>query len=109
MGYGPITETWTIAPAQLSGIIYYQSYGTQLVQNYSGAIGGNGEFGGAILSIHAGDTAPTVAAGTNVMVSGCRVCHSVSAAGSMLVVQQGTTTPRARRTRSARRGTPSTT
>jgi hypothetical protein len=89
VGYGPISETWTIAPAALSGIIYYQSYGTQLVQNYTGAVGGNGEFGGAILSIHAGDTAPTVAAGTNTMVSGCRVCHSVGAAGSMLVAQHG--------------------
>ena len=89
VGYGPISETWTIAPAHLSGTIYYQSYGTQLVQNYSGAIGGNGDFGGAILSIQPGATAPTVAAGTNTMGSGCRVCHSVGAAGSMLVVQHG--------------------
>ncbi len=86
--YGPISQTWTIAPANLSGTIYYQSYGTQLVQNYSGALGG-GTFGGAILSIQPGATAPTVAAGTNVMTSGCRVCHSVGAAGSMLVVQHG--------------------
>ncbi len=89
VGYGPISETWTIAPAHLSGVIYYQSYGTQLVQNYGGAVGGNGEFGGAILSIQPGATAPAVAAGTNAATSGCRVCHSVGAAGSMLVVQHG--------------------
>ena len=60
MAYGPITETWTIAPALLAGTIYYNSYGTQLVQNYGGAVGGNGMFGGAVLSIHVGDTAPKV-------------------------------------------------
>jgi hypothetical protein len=89
VGYGPISQTWTIAEANLAGTIYYQSYGTQLVQNYSGALGGNGDFGGAILSIQPGATAPTVAAGTSAMTTGCRVCHSVGAAGSMLVVQHG--------------------
>ncbi len=89
VAYGPISETWTIAPARLSGTIYYQSYGTQLVQNYGGAVGGNKLFGGAVLSIHVGDTAPKLAAGTNAMTSGCRVCHSVAAQGARLVVQQG--------------------
>ena len=42
VGYGPISQTWTVAPARLDGTIYYNSYGTQLVQNYSGAVGGNG-------------------------------------------------------------------
>jgi hypothetical protein len=89
VAYGPITETWTIAPALLDGIIYYQSYGTQLVQNYSGAVGGNGQFGGAVLSIHVGDSGPKLVAGTNAMDTGCRVCHSVAAEGSALVVQHG--------------------
>ena len=31
--YGPIAQTWTVAPARLSGTIYYNSYGTKLVQN----------------------------------------------------------------------------
>jgi hypothetical protein len=84
VAYGPITETWTIAPARLSGTIYYNSYGTQLVQNSAGAIGGNGEFGAAVLRIRVGDTAPTVIAGSN---SECRTCHSVAAFGSRLEAQ----------------------
>ncbi len=87
--YGPITETWTIAPARLSGIIYYQSYGTQLAQNLGGAVGGNGQFGGAVLSIHGGDTGPKLVAGTSGGLAQCRVCHSVAANGSRLVVQHG--------------------
>lgn len=91
MGYGPISETWTIAPARLSGIIYYNSYGTQLAQNYTGAVGGNGKFGGAVLSIHVGDTAPKLTAGANGGVAQCRVCHSVASGGSRLMVQHGDT------------------
>jgi hypothetical protein len=96
VGYGPISETWTIAPTRLDGTIYYQSYGTQLAQNMYGAVGGNGYFGGAVLSIHVGDTAPKLAAGStsttgnpNVDSKACRVCHSVAAGGSRLVVQHG--------------------
>jgi hypothetical protein len=89
MAYGPISETWTIAPARLDGTIYYQSYGTQLVQNYGGAVGGNKLFGGAVLSVKVGDTAPKLVAGTNTLTSGCRVCHSVAASGSRLVAQHG--------------------
>ncbi len=89
MAYGPITETWTVAPGLLDGIIYYQSYGTQLAQNLGGAVGGNGMFGGAVLSIHVGDTGPKLAAGSSGNTSNCRVCHSVAAGGSRLVVQHG--------------------
>lgn len=87
--YGPIEETWTVAPARLSGIIYYNSYGTQLAQNFGGAVGGNHMFGGAVLSIHVGDTGPKLVAGANGNESQCRVCHSVAANGSRLVVQHG--------------------
>ncbi len=87
--YGPISETWVVAPARLSGTIYYNSYGTQLAKNFDGAVGGDGKFGGAVLSIHVGDTGPKLTAGTNVNESGCRVCHSVAADGSRLVVQHG--------------------
>ena len=87
--YGPISETWTIAPARLSGIIYYASYGTNLAKNYAGAVGGDHMFGGAVLSIHVGDTAPKLVAGSNGGNAQCRVCHSVSADGSRLVVQRG--------------------
>jgi hypothetical protein len=81
VAYGPISETWTIAPARLAGTIYYQSYGTLLVQNSGGAVGGNGNFGAAVLSIHVGDTGPKVVAGSN---TECRICHSVAAFGSRL-------------------------
>jgi hypothetical protein len=85
-GYGPINETWNVAPGRLTGIIYYNSYGTQLAHNYGGAVGGNHQFGGAVLSIHVGDTGPALAAGDD---NNCRVCHSVAAGGSRLIVQHG--------------------
>ena len=90
--YGPVSQTWTIASARPAGIIYYNSYGTQLVKN-SGEPSYNGgpEFGAAVLSIKAGDTKPTVVAGTQSPGSntGCRVCHVVSASGNRLIVQHG--------------------
>ncbi len=86
-GYGPISQTWTIAPARLSGIIYYQSYGTLLAKNYDGAVGGDKKFGGAVLSIHVGDTAPKLTAGGSGGSDKCRICHSVAANGAQLVVQ----------------------
>lgn len=88
--YGPITQTYTIAPARLAGTIYYQSYGTQLAKNYSGAVGGDGMFGGAILSIKVGDLGPQLAAGASGHWSNCRVCHAVAANGSRLVAEGGT-------------------
>lgn len=87
--YGPISETWTIAPARLSGIIYYNSYGTNLAKNFNGAVGGDGRFGGATLSIRVGDSAPALVAGGTGGSDQCRVCHSVAADGSRLVTQHG--------------------
>ncbi len=87
--YGPISQTWTIAAARLSGIIYYGSYGTRLAENYSGAVGGNGKFGAAVLSIRVGDTSPKLTAGKSGNSSECRACHSVAADGSRLIAQQG--------------------
>ena len=89
MAYGPISQTWTVASARLSGTIYYNSYGTQLAQNSGGAVGGNHQYGGAVLSIRVGDTAPQLVAGNNGGAAQCRVCHSVAANGSRLVVQRG--------------------
>jgi len=90
VAYGPISEAWTIAPSRLTGTIYYNSYGTQLAQNYPGAVGGNHLFGGAVLSIRVGDTGPKLVAGQNgVSNANCRVCHSVAALGARLVVQHG--------------------
>jgi hypothetical protein len=89
VGFGPISETWPVAPGGLPGIIYYNSYGTQLALNSGGAVGGNNMFGAAVLSIHVGDTGPQLVAGTNGGSAQCRVCHSVAAGGSRLIVQHG--------------------
>jgi hypothetical protein len=91
--WGPISETWIFAQGELKGTIYYNSYGTNLASNWSGAIlpdGGTGPFGGATLGIKEGQTSPVLIAGTSVTSpSGCRVCHSVAAGGSVLITQQG--------------------
>lgn len=89
VGYGPLTRTWRVAPGRLAGTIYYNSYGTQLAKNFTGAVGGDGQFGGAVLGIKVGDTGPTLVAGGNGDSSYCRVCHSVSADGSRLIAQHG--------------------
>ncbi len=89
VGYGPITETWTVASARLAGVIYYTSYGTALAKNSLGALGGDGTFGAAVVSIHAGDLGPQLVAGAAGDASQCRSCHSVAAGGSRLVAQHG--------------------
>ena len=85
VGYGPISQTFTIAPGKLSGRVYYSSYGTRYAKNYTGAVGGDGAFGGATLGIRIGETAPKLVAGANGNSSQCRVCHSVASNGSRLV------------------------
>ncbi len=89
VAYGPISETWTIAKGRLKGTVYYQSYGTKLAKNFSGAIGGDGMFGGATLAIKPGATDPVLVAGSNGGAAQCRVCHSVSADGTRMIVQHG--------------------
>jgi len=83
--YGPIEQHWVVADARLSGIIYYNSYGTQLAKNFDGAVAGDGKFGGATLGIRVGDPDPKLVAGSDGGSANCRVCHSVSADGSRLV------------------------
>lgn len=91
IAYGPITQTYTIAPARLSGVVYYNSYGTRYAKNFGGAVGGDTMFGGATLGIHIGEKAPKLVAGGDGDSSQCRVCHSVAANGSSLVtVRQDT-------------------
>jgi hypothetical protein len=86
-GYGPISETWDVAPAFLTGTVYYGSYGTRLVANW-GKDKGNNAIGAAILSIRSGDTSPKVAAGQSSSdFAGCRVCHVVSSRGNTMVVE----------------------
>lgn len=84
------------ATNQLKGTVYYQSYGTNLVQNYGSTlgaqtIGGGVRFGAATLAIRPGNTYPTAAAGyaTASDGPGCRVCHSASANGNTLVTNAG--------------------
>lgn len=90
VAYGPISQTYTIAPGRLSGVVYYNSYGTRLAKNYTGAVGGDGRFGGATLGIKVGDTAPKLVAGGDGDATQCRVCHSVAAQGSRLVTARQT-------------------
>ncbi len=93
MAYGPIVETWKVAPAHLAGTVYYNSYGTLLVANSFERQYNNGpQFGAAVLAIQGGSTAPSVVAGTASPLgsgAGCRVCHVVSADGSRLIAQHG--------------------
>lgn len=78
--YGPIRESWTIAPAPLKGTVYYNSYNTKLAAPVVGE-----QVGAAVLSITSGATEPTLA----IPGSGqaCNVCHQVSADGSTLYAQ----------------------
>jgi hypothetical protein len=87
--FGPITQTWTIARALLEGTVYYQSYGTHLAKNATGAVGGDGRFGGATLALPLGATSPSLVAGSDGGDAECRVCHSVSSDGSRMTVQRG--------------------
>lgn len=91
VGYGPITETWTVAPARLTGTVYYNSYGTQYITNSNDNDFNGKQYGAAVLGIREGATAPTVIAGaaSGLDGSGCRVCHTVAQDGSRLIVQQG--------------------
>ncbi len=87
-GYGPLTETWTIAPALLTGTVYYNSYATQLVKNWATTDSAGNRIGAAILGVRSGDTGPTLIAGQNSTDdSGCRVCHVVSSRGRWLLTQ----------------------
>jgi hypothetical protein len=106
--YGPYTLKWKIARGALRGTVYYNSYGTAFVQNSGEPSCGPTDpncptlpsykrtgpaFGAATLGIHPGDTAPTLIAGYNIPNPtssydrpGCRACHSVSANGQRLIV-----------------------
>jgi hypothetical protein len=76
---GPITERWTIALGSLKGLIYYNTYTSQIAGN-----------NGAVMMLKPGDTKPTalLAIAGTVPVGPCISCHSLSADGSMLVAQR---------------------
>jgi hypothetical protein len=101
-GYGPIGETWTVAPGRLTGTVYYNSYGTHFVKNWTSADGAGHPVGAAILGIASGATAPTLVVGKDSPLgsngiptddSGCRVCHVVSSRGKWLISQSEQGTP----------------
>ena len=92
VAYGPLTASWRIAPGFLKGVVYYNSYGSKLAYNYTGAIGGNGQFGGATLAVRGSSFEPELVAGKTGPVSDCRVCHIVSSDGSTLLTQHGDNT-----------------
>ncbi len=89
VAYGPITQTWKIAPGFLKGVVYYNAYGSKLAANFSGALPNGGPFGGATLAIRGASTDPVLVAGKTGGASDCRVCHVVSADGSTLITQRG--------------------
>jgi hypothetical protein len=62
---GPIKQTWRIAPADLKGVIYYNTYKSASTDT------------GAVMRIRPGKNA-------EVMIGSCTVCHSVSAQGNVL-------------------------
>lgn len=83
--------TWIIAPGSLKGTVYYNSYGSKLAQQVDSFEGGR--FGGATLAIRGDSFDPELVAGTTTEDdSGCRVCHSVSGDGSLMIVQHADNT-----------------
>lgn len=77
---GPITRAWKIAPGVLKGTVYYNSYDSQVTT------GGGAENGG-VIAIKPRSPEPTLA--IPYMANKCHVCHTVSADGSTLFVQDG--------------------
>lgn len=89
--YGPFKQSYKIAMAPFNGRIYYQAYATAFVENWEPQLTVWGErFGGATLSIDVGAESPKLVAGRDSAdLSGCRVCHSVSAYGDRMIAQHG--------------------
>lgn len=77
--YGPIKETWKIAPGILAGSIYYNSYDSELT--------GNGDEMGGVLRINSRNPQPERAVPGQ--AGKCHTCHSLSADGSTLFAQDG--------------------
>jgi hypothetical protein len=63
---GPVTQHWTIAQGSLVGMVYYNTYRSELTST------------GAVMRIRPGESAEP-------LLDGCTVCHSVSANGNVLV------------------------
>jgi hypothetical protein len=79
--YGPITEKWKVASGVLKGTVYYNSYDSKIVAD-------NGQSLGGIISIKPRSSDPVLAVPAN--KNKCSVCHTVSADGSTLWIQDDT-------------------
>jgi hypothetical protein len=71
---GPTVQRWRVAPADLKGVIYYNTYRSASTNT------------GAVMRIRPGEDA-------EVMLDGCTVCHSVSAQGNTLATGKGWSSP----------------
>jgi hypothetical protein len=87
--FGPYATTWKVAGASLHGTIYYNSYGTSYVKNSPYVDSYGKQFGAGTLAISPGATSPKLVAGVDSSATGngCRVCHTVSGAGTFMVTQ----------------------
>ncbi len=85
--HGQVSRTIHFANGQLKGNIFYNSYGTNLVQNF-GSTPLGAAFGAATLEVPVNGTTPEVVVGyTDPTLSGagCRVCHSAASGGTNLL------------------------
>ena len=88
-----LATTIHFATNQLKGTVYYQSYGTNLVQNFSTTWSpqtyarADRRFGAATLAVKIGQSYPSVTAGSTSASDGpgCRVCHSAASNGTTIV------------------------
>ncbi len=89
---GPISETWIVAPGILQGTVYYESYGTALVQNSPDNASVGGQYGAAVLGIkgwrlHRASRRSRDDQRGHTCRWLPRRCHSVAAGGSRLITQ----------------------
>ena len=75
---GPITRAWKVAPGVLRGVVYYNSYDSRITTN-------GGQQTGGVIAIKPRQPDPTLALPTQ--AGKCHVCHTVSADGSTIWVQ----------------------
>jgi hypothetical protein len=86
--YAEVPTTIHFANGQLKGNVFYNSYGTNLVQNFKPTLVTQGAFGAATLEVATNATTPTVVVGfqdTTYSGAGCRVCHSANANGTRIL------------------------
>jgi hypothetical protein len=78
---GPIAEDWTIAPGELQGTVYYDSYNTQLAPPLPGQ-----STSAAIIAIQPAAAKPALAL-PQLAQTQCVVCHELSGDGSTMFAE----------------------